>query len=437
MMRPDPSARLRAGLRPIARTGIAFTVLFVGGFSAWSYYAPLASAAIAPGVVSPDSNRKTVQHLEGGIVQEILVAEGDRVSQDDVLMRLSPVQAQASLSARQRQWHRFEAERLRLQALEQEAGELVYPPSLVSFADPDFQAFLANQRAQFSVQRQGLAERQAILGRRIAQLGQEIAAVERENEGLSEQLDIVADELADKERLLEQRLIRKPEVLALQRLRAELRAQIASNEATMARAAQRVEEIELSILSLKTEFFEGLAKEVVRVNSELAQLEEAMRSSEDVFLRTEIRAPVSGTVLNLKSHTIGGIVRAGEPILDIVPAEDALVIEARLSPTDINVIAIGQTAKVHLTPYAARDMPPLEARLVRISPDVMVDEMTRESYYEIRVIVDPGNLEQLTTEVEMTPGMPAEVYIVTGEQSLFSYLAAPVARSFRRAFREE
>jgi HlyD family secretion protein len=437
MNAPRPSSALRASLRPVAMASVAVAALFVGGFAAWSFYAPLASAAIAPGVVSPDSSRNTVQHLEGGIVQQIMVREGDRVIQGDLLMRLSPVQALASFSARERQWRRFEAERLRLQALEREAQDLTFPPELTSSDDPDYQAFLANQQAQFAVQRQGLSERQAILGRRIGQLDQEVAAIERQNEGLREQLEIVAEEIADKNQLMEQNLIRKPELLALRRVSSQLKAQIASNEATIARAAQKAEEIELQILSLKTEFQDSLARDLVRVNSELAQLEQAMTSSRDVFQRTEIFAPVSGTVLNLRSETVGGIVRPGEPILDIVPAEDVLVIEARLSPNDIDVVTVGQTARVHLTPYSARNMPPLEGRLVRISPDAMIDEATRESYFELRIEVDPATLDRLVADVDMTPGMPAEVFILTGEQSLFSYIAAPVTRSFRKAFREK
>jgi HlyD family secretion protein len=432
-----PSTVLRAALRPVALASVAVAALFVGGFSAWGFYAPLASAAIAPGVVSPDSSLNTIQHLEGGIVQEILVTDGDRVERGDLLMRLSPVQAEANFSARERQWRRFEAERLRLQALEIDAETFAFPPELTSLNDPDFQAFLANQQAQFDVQRQGLSERQAILGRRIGQLDQEVAAIERENEGLREQLDIVSEEMADKTTLLEQNLIRKPELLALRRLASQLKSQIASNEATIARAAQKAEEIELQILSLKTEFQDELATDLVRVNSELAQLEESMTSSRDIFRRTEIFAPVSGRVHNLRSETIGGIVRPGEKILDIVPAEDALVIEARLSPNDIDVVAVGQIARVHLTPYSARTMAPLEGELVRISPDAKVDEATRETYYEVRIEVDPEMLERMATNVEMTPGMPAEVFILTGEQSLFSYMASPVTSSFRRAFRED
>jgi HlyD family secretion protein len=310
---------------------------------------------------------------------------------------------------------------------------LTFPPELTSLTDRDFQAFLANQRAQFAVQRQGLSERQAILGRRIGQLDQEVAAVERENEGLREQLDIVSEEMADKAQLLEQNLIRKPELLALRRL--SLAAQgpdrLQRGHHCARRPEGRGDRAADPVAQDRLPGFK-LARDLVRVNSELAQLEESMTSSRDVFRRTEIFAPVSGRVHNLRAETIGGIVRPGEKILDIVPEEDALVIEARLSPNDIDVVAVGQIARVHLTPYSARTMAPLEGHLVRISPDAKVDEATRETYYEVRIEVDPDMLERMATKVEMTPGMPAEVFILTGEQSLFSYMAAPVTSSFRK-----
>lgn len=424
-------------LRPVARASLVVAALFMGGFGIWGVYAPLSSAAIAPGVVSHDSRRQTIQHLEGGIVQEILVAEGDQVAAGDLLMQLSPIQAQASFSARQRQWQRFEAERLRLQALEGRADKLEFPAILSESNDSEFQGFLANQQALFALERRGLEERRGILGQRVAQLSNEIEAIERQNAGLSEQLRIIEEEIGDKEVLLEKKLARKPEVFALQRVRAELRASIASNDAAIARAQQKIGEIELAVLSLGTEFQDEIATDLARVNRELAQLEEAMVSSEDIVRRTEIRAPVSGTVLNLRTRTLGGIVRPGEPILDLVPAEDRLFIDARLSPNDINVVTVGQPARIHLTPYASRNMPALNGTMVRISPDSTIDETTRESFYEVRIRVDSDSLSLLASKIDLTPGMPAEVFIITGEQTLFSYLAAPVARSFRRAFKEQ
>lgn len=432
-----PSASLRAILRPIARTSLAIAIVFLGGFGVWAAYAPLSSAAIAPGVVSPDSRRQTIQHLEGGIVEEILVQEGQRIAAGDLLVRLSPLQAQTSFSARQRQWQRFEAERLRLQALESGAMEVEFPPMLTETENPEFQGFLANQQALFAVERQGLEEKRGILGQRVAQLDNEIEAINRENVGLAEQLAIIDEEIADKQSLLDKQLTRKTEVLALQRVQAELRARIASNEATIARAEQKIAEVEMAALSLGTEFRDEIATDLARVNRELAQLEEAMISSEDIVRRTEIRAPISGTVLNLRFRTVGGIVRPGEPILDLVPAQGTLFIDARLSPNDIDMVAPGQPARIHLTPYSARDMPALDGELVRIDADTRIDEATQQPYYEVRIQVDSEGISRLATDVELTPGMPAEVFIVTGEQSLFDYMAAPVTRSFRRAFRED
>jgi HlyD family secretion protein len=433
----SPSAGLRAMLRPIAAAGVAVTAVFLGGFAAWGAYAPISSAAIATGVVSPESSRKTIQHLEGGIVQEVLVREGDRVAEGDVLLRLAPTQARAHFAARQRQWQRHEAERLRLKALTEGAQTLLFPARLADVEDEDLRSFLANQQALFTVQRQGVEEKSAILSHRIAQFEQEIAAIERENGGLLEQLALLDEEIADKGALLRKELIRKPELLVLQRLAAQLRAKVASNEATIARARQKIQETALAILQVRTEFQDLLAKEVVRVNSELAQLEEAMATSEDVFERTEIRAPVAGTVLNLNATTVGGIIRPGEPILDLVPSDDALLIEAQLSPNDIDIVSVGQPARVHLTPFASRHVPPLEGRLTQISADSTIDQATQERYYQVRVEVDPETMTRMTTDVELTPGMPAEIYIVTAEQSLFGYFIAPVKRSFRRAFREE
>jgi HlyD family secretion protein len=223
-------------------------------------------------------------------------------------------------------------------------------------------------------------------------------------------------------------------VLVLQRLAAQLEAKVASNEATIARARQKVHETALAILQVRTDFQDLLAKDAVRVNTELAQLEEAMATSEDVFERTEIRAPVAGTVLNVNATTVGGIIRPGEPILDLVPSDDALLIEARLSPNDIDIVSLGQPARVHLIAFTSRHVPPLEGRLTHISADSTIDQATRETYYQVRVEVDPEVMARMTADVELTPGMPAEIYIVTGDALRLLHHA--IKRSFRRAFRE-
>ncbi|TIS49140.1 HlyD family type I secretion periplasmic adaptor subunit [Mesorhizobium sp.] len=432
----DASASLRRALRPVAFGTVTSAALFLGGFGAWSAYAPLSGAAIAPGIVSPDSSRKTVQHLEGGIVQEILVLEGDHVEQGAVLLRLSTAQARASFNAHQRQLRRLEAERIRLLALEQRHDRIDWPPSLVHVEDADYQAFLDNQSRMFDLQRRSVEEQKSILQRRKAQLRQEIAATERENEGLSEQIRIIGEEMAGKERLVENGLLRKPELLALERGRAQLRAKMASNEAMIAQSGQKIEETEISILSSETDFNSKVSQEMERVGGELAQVEEDVAATEDTFRRTEIRAPASGTVMALRMKTTGGIIRPGEPILDIVPDHDALVIEARLNPNDIEAVAPGLPARVHLAPYSSRTVPPLTGTVIRVSPDVIVDDNQKQTYYAVRVEVAPGELEHLARDVELRPGMRAEVFIISRQRTFFEYLAEPVQASFRRAFRE-
>ena len=432
----SPAHALHGMLRPLARSGLVAALIFLGAFGAWSWLAPLSSAAIAPGVVNPDSGRKTVQHLEGGIIQEILVKEGDQVTAGDILIRLSPVQANANFSAREHQWRRLMAERLRLEALAAGWEILTWPDRLALADDTELKAFLANQEAMFALQRQGLSEKQTILDRRADQIRAEIDATMRENAGLKEQISIVDEDIADKEALRASGLLRKPDLLLLKRQRAELAARMAANEADIARADQRIEEVAIAKLASETEFRDMLAGELARIGAQIAPLEEALAASEDVLRRTEIVAPVSGTVINLRTHMSGGIVRAAEPILDLVPSLDAFIIEARLAPNDIDDVYIGQPARVHLTPYAARNMPPLEGRLVHIDPDSTTDETTRERYYKARLVIDPASLEAHAVDIKLLHGMPAEVFITTGEQSLMSYLSAPLVQSFRRAFRE-
>lgn len=434
---PAPAPDLHAMLAPIARAGLVAALVSFGGFGAWSVFAPLSSAAVAPGIVSPGSSRKTVQHLEGGIVEEILVDEGDRVSEGDVLVRLSPVQARASHEAGERRRRRLQAERLRLEALERGLDRLAWPPSLHSGADAGFRAFLANQEALFAVESRALAEKQAIFDRRTDQIRAEITAILRENEGLRQQLAIVDEDIADKQTLHARQLLRKSELLLLRRQRAELQAGIAANEADIARAGQRIAEAAIARTASATEARDLFARELARIGTELASLEETLAASRDVMLRTEVTAPVSGTVIDLRARTPGGILRAGDPVLDIVPEPDRLVVDARLAPNDIDSVSEGQQARVHLTPYSARDIPPLRGRVVRVDADVTVDAASRERFYGIRVEVDAEQFAPLAAAARLKPGMPAEVFVVTGRLSLFEYLLAPLARSFRRAFREQ
>jgi HlyD family type I secretion membrane fusion protein len=430
---------LRRSLNSIWWLGLVVIVVFVIGGGVWAAVAPLASAAIAPGVVSPDSSRKTIQHLEGGIIREINVRQGDEVKAGQVLIRLEIVQATAAFSARREQWLRLQGMRARLTAHEAERESFDIAPllALATAEDAEFRGFIENQARLFAVRRQGIAERTDILRQQIRQLQAEIEARKSENRGLAEQIRLLEEEERDKLELLRRNLLRRPEILALQRLMAETRARMGANDAEMARANQKIGEVELTINATYTEFRREVTDQLMRINTELSQLEEQITASGDVLKRTDIVAPVDGTVLNVKFATIGGVIRPGDAVLDIVPKGDDLVIDAKLAPTDIDVVYPGLEAQVHLLPFVSRYFPMLKGTVTRVSADSIVEQQTGQRYYEMKVRVDRDQLERAKYNMHLTPGMPAEVLVITGSRSTLEYIIEPISRSFRRAFRED
>lgn len=421
--------------RPLA-IGLGVVAAFFLLFGGWLTVAPLSSAAIAPGIVSPESARQTVQHLEGGIVRVMHVREGDHVEPGQLLVTLEPTRARAEFGARERQWLRLSAIRQRLESHEAGADSLAFSDTVLAVTDPDYTAFLGNQRELFETHRESLAQQEKIYRLQIEQLGQEAQALERENDGRRRQLAIINEELADKNQLITQSLVRKPEIFALQRAGAEIEAEIASNEAESAQARAKIEETRLAILQLHSQFRDKVADQLMRVNSEIAQIEQGMIASRDVLTRTEIRSPVAGIVLNVRFKTVGAVVKPGDAILDIVPVGDELVITAELNPTDIDVVHNGLEARVHLLPYVSRYTPHITGKVTRVSPDTKVEEKSGRRFYEVRIEVPQSELEKISG-VELTPGMPAEVMILTGERTAIQYITEPIVRSFRRAFRED
>jgi HlyD family secretion protein len=437
------AAALRRILRPVVVVGLGFGVVLLCSLAVWAGRAPLASAAVAQGNVSPDSGRRVIQHLEGGIIRAINVKDGQVVKAGDVLYTLEPVQARALFSSKHQQWMRLSVTRARLER--QRTGESDFTPPSFPDADNDagFQKFVADQIALFGFRRKSLLERDQILGQQILQLGQQTEAKNKENESLTKQLAFLDDEIGDKKQLIDRNLARKPEWLALERARAEMLGRMASNEAEIARIAERVGEIKLSMLTNQTQFDQEISDQLTRTNAEISQLEETLPASRDVLNRTDIVAPVDGTVFNLRFKTVGGVVRPGEALLDIEPVDDDLIIDAKLSPNDIDVVHAGLIAEVYLTPYVSRHTPRLKGTVIRVSPDIMHDSSQGAGgpgaapYYEVKVRIDRHEFSGLAEDLHLFPGMPAEVYIMTGTRTFAQYLTDPLAKSFRRAFREK
>jgi HlyD family secretion protein len=431
-------APLMPELRGPIRASVLVVGLFFGGLGWWAATAPLAGAAIAPGVVSPDGSRRTVQHLEGGIIREILVDDGSVVRPGDPLIVLEDVQARAGFDVLQTRFHTLAATQARLLAEQAGSGSVRFPDWLVRAATDDATALeaMVAQRALFATRAKALTDRKGILGSRIEQLREEIAGLEAQIRADGRQIELIDEEIAGVEQLYRKGLERKSRLLALQRARADIEGNRAERRARIARSEQAIGEAELQVIAQDTAMLEAINEEASQVHAELAEVEQRLAASQDVLERTLITAPTGGTVVELRFRTEGGVIRPGEPILEIVPRDEELLVDARLSPIDIDVVRVGLPARVVLPAFQQRHMPRIEGTVRRVSADALTDPQSGQRYFEVQVEVDPAQLAAFAPEIKLVAGMPAEIYIATGERTVLDYLLGPLYESLRRAFRE-
>lgn len=428
---------LRRIVRGPILAGAVICLAFFGGLTAWSALAPLASSAMGPGVVSPDGSRRTVQHLEGGIVERILVQDGSLVETGDPLIILEDKAARAAHELALVQTRQFMAVEARL--LAERAGETEprFPAELLDHAAEPEVAVLLRTQLQLMQQRQSaLQQRRTLLQQKITQITEEIAGLNAQITSQTRQLALIAEETKGVMQLVEKGLERKPRLLALQRQQAEIAGMKATNQSSIARAYQAIAEAEQQIITLEAERQEEISKELAQVTTELASARERLGAAADVLRRTVITAPVSGTVVQLKARTVGGVVTAGQPILDIVPRDDELLIDARIAPTDIDVVHPGLTAQVVLSAYKQRNLPRIDGRVRSVSADRIVDPQTNTPYYLVRIEVDRDQLAKIGPNIVLTPGMPAEAMVMTGTRTAWQYLTQPFVDSLRRSMRE-
>jgi HlyD family secretion protein len=435
---PRSCAPLMHELRRPIRAGILLVALFFGGLGWWAANAPLAGAAIASGVVSPDGSRRTVQHLEGGIIRDILGQDGSMVRAGEPLILLEDVQARAGFDVLQTRFYTLAATQARLLAEQSAAASVRFPDWLIdaTTAHPTALEAMVAQRAMFDARAKALAERKGILRQRIEQLREEIAGLEAQIGADSRQIVLIDEEIQGVEQLYRKGLERKARLLALQRARADIEGNRAERRARIARAEQAIGEAELQIIAQDTAQLEAINEEASRIQSELAEIEQRLAASRDVLERTVLPAPVDGTVVALRFRTPGGVIRPGEPVLEIVPDDEELLIDARLSPLDIDVVRAGLPARVVLPAFQQRNLPQIEGRVRQVAADASDDPQTGKRFFAVRIEIEPGQLAALEPALELTPGMPAEVYITTGERTALDYLLSPFYDSLRRAFRE-
>ena len=433
---PRTPARQGMGVGPTMVFGVVVVGAFLGGFGAWSAFAPLQSAAIAQGVVSVSGKRKTVQHLEGGIVADILVKEGGVVAAGQELVALDDTRARAAFSLLRAQHRSAAALKARLEAERDGLADMRWPAWLSeAVAEDAGDDVIATQARIFRARARSLDNRTAIHRRQIEQLRAEATGLEEEIDTQDRQLALLEEEIAALRSLVAKGVEGKPRLLALQRAKAEVAGARARNRSQVARVGQRVEETLLTSAELGNERLNDVVAELREVETGMSDLRERLASARNVLSRTRVLAPVSGTVVSLRVFTRGGVVGPGEALMDIVPAGDRLVVEARVEPIDIDTVRPELTAEVRLTAFSQLKTPTLSGKVVRVSADRLVDMRTGAPYYEARIVLDaeqPG-----LADLKLQPGMPAEVMIVTGERTALEYLLEPIVASFGRALREE
>jgi HlyD family secretion protein len=427
----------RLRLRGLIIAGTLVAAAFFGGFGAWAALAPLASAAIAPGTVTVDSHRKTVQHLEGGIIAELLVRNGDDVAAGQVLLRLEDVESRAAFDLLKGQHRALLAQEARLIAERDGESEPAFAPELLSLsADPAVAEILAGQRRILASRNQVLEGQTAVLHQRIRQYEAEIESLKAQIDSGEVQLRFIAEELSGVGELFEKGLEKKSRLLALKREAARLTGMQGDYQGRITQAEQGIAEARMESLSLKEQRDAEVATELREVQVELAEVTDKLRAAQSRLQRTEILAPQAGVVVNLRYFTAGGVIEPASPILEIVPAGERLVVDARLDPMNIDEVRAGMAAEVRLVAFKQRITPTIAGRVQQVSADALVDEQTMRTYYVARVEISPAELDGLNS-VELYPGMPVEVMIATGERTALDYLLAPVAQSFQRAFREQ
>jgi membrane fusion protein, type I secretion system len=429
----NPRARGGPPVDRYIKTGLCICVFGLGSFTLWAGLAPLTSAAMAPGIVKASSHVKTVQHFDGGIISEILVRDGDHVTENQLLMRLQGTEFSADYDALDQRMIDLETQEARLIAQRDRAASITLPKRIAArSADPKVVAAFAGQQRIFADQAATLAKQTDVWRSRIEQYRRQIAAAEQQNQTLSRQIDLLSVELKDAASLLAKGFERKSRVLEIERREAGLRGDLAGNIGCIAALKEQIGEAELQIEGLVS----TQAKELRHVQSQRAEVEEALRKAASRVARSEIRAPQDGTVLNLRAFAPGQVVAPGGALLDIVPSKDELVIEARVQPLDIDVVHRGLRASVRFVAFRQRTTPTLDGEVTRVSADSFTDDRSGQSFFTATVRVPESELKRLP-QVKLYSGMPAEIAIITGNRTLLDYLIQPFTDSFAHALNED
>jgi len=422
--------------RPLLIGAVTLTLL-VGGFGSWAVTTPIAGAVIATGQLEVERDRVVVQHPDGGVVEEIFVIEGSRVSAGDVLLRINGGEFISELAVVENQFFETLARRGRLEAERANLDVPAFPALLLEAASnlPDAMAKLEAQKALFRARTETLAQLEAQLDRRAEQAQLQVVGIDAQLLAIQEQLSHLSEELVAQESLLERGLALSPRVLSLRRERARLQGTLGELQADRASTAARIAEIGIERLRLTLDRREAAEEQLVDLAVREQELAERRSVLRDRLIKLELRAPVSGGVLDLQVTTAGAVIRAAEPVMHLIPEGRPLVVVARVEPTDIDEVFAGQEARIMLAGMGGRMMSDLIGAVSRVSADVLNDPATGASFYRVEIMLTPEELAKLEGR-PLVPGMPAEVFLTTRMRTPLAWLVQPLSDYFSRALKE-
>ncbi|MGB0853433.1 MAG: HlyD family type I secretion periplasmic adaptor subunit [Pikeienuella sp.] len=418
--------------------GMITLVVLVGGVGAWSAFASITGAVVAIGKLKVESNRQVVQHLDGGVVKEIRVKEGDVVAAGEPLLRLDDKLLQAELTIVEDQLHEILARRGRLTAVRDNLPDPLFEDEILEVAKTNarVKAMVDGQVRLYRARVETVKSETEQLRERQTQIGEEITGSRAQQEALERQLDLVGDELDNLRELLRKGLAQASRVLALERENARLLGEKGELISNVARLKGQISEIEIQLIGLQS----GRVEEAITQLRDLEFRENELRERRNSLLETidrlEIRAPRPGVVIGMTVYALRSVVRPAEPILYIVPSDVKLVIESRIDATSIDQVYPGQEARLRFSAFSTRTTPDVPGRIVKISPDVFTDDATGASYYTVELGFEEKELAALG-DVELVAGMPVEAYITTTTRTPYSYFTKPLTDYFNKALRED
>jgi epimerase transport system membrane fusion protein len=419
---------------PIKTVGfIVILAVFVllGG---WSSLAPIDSAALASGTVKVENNRKTVQHLEGGIVKAINVRDGDKVSKGDILLVIDQTQALAELSILKNQLAISQAVQSRLEAERGNKEAIEFP--FVEVNNVKISQVMLSENELFQARRKSLKGEVSLLEKKISQFENRIEGLKSLIANTALLIKSFKREIRDNKALLSEGFVNKQRLVDVQRSKDRSEGESLENESNIAGLRVQIEETRLQILQLSNEFHREVASKLSEAQSQTFDLEERISAIADKVERTNVIAPSDGMVLGLKIHTVGGVLSPGTPILDIVPKGEALIVEAEVSTTDIDQISLNMAADIRFSSFKSGITPVIDGRVINISADSLVNENSGMSFYLAQLEITTEGMEKLGG-LQLLPGMPAEVLINTGSRTVLEYLLQPATDAIARSMIEE